>query len=90
MSLIIDLLSNKEERIVKKKNLTHLETESIGVVKELVEHELTPRLIEMGFFPGKRIKSLYRAPFGGPVAFDLFGSIVSLRLDEAELVIIEN
>lgn len=73
-----------------RRNLTELNFDQTGVIVELEKHELTPRLIEMGFFPGKRVKALFRAPFGGPVAFDLLGSIVSLRLDEAKLVIIEN
>jgi len=74
---------------VARRNLTNLGLGDTGTIVEVVNHELTPRLIEMGFFPGKQVRTLFKAPFGGPVAFDLLGSIVSLRIDEAKLIIIE-
>lgn len=74
---------------MSKRNLTELNLDQMGMIVEVIDHALTPRLIEMGFFPGKQVRTLFKAPFGGPVAFDLLGSIVSLRQDEAKLVIIE-
>lgn len=48
--------------------------------------ELTPKLVEMGFYEGKQIEVMFKAPFGDPLAVDLGGYLLSLRLDEAKLV----
>ena len=40
----------------------------------------------MGLVSGKKLKVLFRAPFGDPIAIDLGGSVLSLRLDEAKLI----
>lgn len=52
----------------------------------LVESSLKPKLLEMGLFSGKKVKVLFTAPFGDPIAVDLGGYVLSLRLDEASLI----
>lgn len=47
---------------------------------------LKPKLMEMGVVKGKEITVLFRAPFGDPIAVDVHGYILSLRLDEAALI----
>lgn len=47
------------------------------------------RMLEMGFVPGKEVKTLRKAAFKGPVEFTILGSYVVLRYDEAELVEID-
>jgi Fe2+ transport system protein FeoA len=42
--------------------------------------------MEMGLIAGKKLKVLFKAPFGDPIAIDLGGYILSLRLDEAGLI----
>ena len=51
-------------------------------------HSLT-KLIDMGLFPGKEIRLLFKAPFGDPIAIDLQGYTLSLRREEAALISIE-
>lgn len=46
--------------------------------------------MEMGLVEGKELKVLFRAPFGDPIAVDVDGYILSLRKNEAELVIVES
>jgi len=60
-----------------------------GVVNALASHGLTPKLVEMGVFTGKEVEVLFRAPFGGPIAIDVEGYILSLREDEAGLVLVD-
>ncbi len=43
----------------------------------------------MGVIEGKRLTVLYRAPLGDPLAVDVGGYVLSLRLDEAGLVDVE-
>jgi Fe2+ transport system protein FeoA len=42
--------------------------------------------MEMGLVVGKKLKVLFKAPFGDPIAIDLGGYVLSLRLDEAKLI----
>ena len=55
-------------------------------IASLLDSSLKPKLMEMGLVSGKKLKVLFRAPFGDPIAIDLGGSVLSLRLDEAKLI----
>ena len=55
-------------------------------IASLIDSSLKPKLMEMGLVSGKKLKVLFRAPFGDPIAIDLGGSVLSLRLDEAKLI----
>lgn len=58
-------------------------------VIRLVESDLKPKLLEMGLYPGKELTVLFKAPFGDPIAVDVSGYTLSLRLDEAQLIEVE-
>jgi Fe2+ transport system protein FeoA len=45
--------------------------------------------MEMGLMPGREITVLFRAPLGDPIAIDVDGYILSLRLDEASMIQVE-
>lgn len=47
---------------------------------------LTQRLMALGFLPGGHVRVLQVAPFGDPIAVELDGWRVSLRLAEASSV----
>jgi Fe2+ transport system protein FeoA len=51
---------------------------------------IKPKLLEMGLVKGKEITVLFKAPFGDPIAIDVHGYILSLRLDEASCVKVES
>jgi len=55
----------------------------------IVESELKPKLLEMGLYPGKEVEVLFRAPFGDPIAVDVSGYTLSMRLSEANLIEVE-
>jgi ferrous iron transport protein A len=61
-----------------------------GVVSSVAVHALTPKLVEMGIYAGKEIKVLFRAPFGGPLAVEIGDYTLSMREEEAGLVLIES
>lgn len=50
---------------------------------------LKVRLMELGLMPDKHLTVLFRAPLGDPLAIDVEGYVLSLRIDEAELVQVE-
>ena len=68
------------------KQLSYINQGSIVTVVDLQESSLKPKLMEMGLIAGKKLKVLFRAPFGDPIAIDLGGYVLSLRLDEAGLI----
>jgi ferrous iron transport protein A len=59
-------------------------------VTGITESDLKPKLLEMGLYNGKEVSVLFRAPFGDPIAVDVDGYVLSMRLDEARLVQIEH
>ena len=61
--------------IISKNKLTNIKKDRLAV-----------KLIDMGLFPGKEIKLLFKAPFGDPIAIDVQGYTLSLRRKEAALI----
>lgn len=55
-------------------------------IASIQDSALKPKLMEMGLVKGKEITVLFKAPFGDPIAVDVHGYILSLRLDEAALI----
>lgn len=66
--------------------LNQLKPNQLAEVVEVATDQLTPILTDMGLYPGKRIKVLFKAPFGDPIAIDVEGYTLSLRLREAALI----
>ena len=50
---------------------------------------LTQRLLAMGFLPGTRLRVVQVAPFGDPITVELDGWRVSLRLREADALLVK-
>jgi Fe2+ transport system protein FeoA len=71
------------------KPLSSLPENTWARVLEIKSGGLAPRLVEMGFCKGSEVRVLYRAPFNGPLAVDLGSSSVALRINEAELILVE-
>ncbi len=72
-----------------KSSLSHIKNGEFVIIREILESSLKVKLLEMGLTVEKQIEVLYRAPFGGPIAIDVEGYVLSLRKDEAELVEVE-
>ena len=68
------------------KTLSLVRPGEIVTISSLLDSSLKPKLMEMGLITGKKLKVLFRAPFGDPIAIDLGGYVLSLRLDEAKLI----
>ncbi|TNF49580.1 MAG: ferrous iron transport protein A [Bacteroidetes bacterium] len=59
-------------------------------IMNIMNNELKPKLMEMGLVKGRQIEVLFRAPFGDPIAIDVNGYVLSLRLEEAALIQVES
>lgn len=75
-----------EPDLIMDKTLSIVHPGEIVTIASLLDSSLKPKLMEMGLVAGKKLKVLFRAPFGDPIAVDLGGYVLSLRLDEASLI----
>ena len=63
---------------------------SARVLKVGGENVLRRRLLDMGITPGTVISMKNVAPMGDPVEVNLRGYVLSLRLDDAEKILVED
>lgn len=66
--------------------LDQLQENRLAEVKAVEENALTAKLTDMGLYPGQRVKLAFKAPFGNPIAVEMGGYTLGLRLEEAALV----
>ncbi|HRN55424.1 MAG TPA: FeoA family protein [Agriterribacter sp.] len=59
------------------------------VIREVENDELFLKLMEMGFIPGEKITVEQVAPLGDPISVSVAGYSLSLRLNEAKSVLVE-
>lgn len=69
--------------------LSELKPGQEGVIKEFNDNDIFLKLMEMGCVPGERILLEQIAPLGDPISVKVAGYRLSLRLDEAEHIIVE-
>ncbi|MCB9496353.1 MAG: ferrous iron transport protein A [Fibrobacteria bacterium] len=68
-------------------NLSRLGKGDRAVVRSVGGHpDLRSRLQEMGFTPGCSVRLVARAAFGGPLAFQVRGTLVALRRADAACI----
>lgn len=69
--------------------LSELKPGQEGIIKEFNSNEIFLKLMEMGCVPGERILLEQVAPLGDPISVNVAGYRLSLRLDEAEHILVE-
>lgn len=72
-----------------KKKLSELRPGQKAVIKEFDSQEIYLKLMEMGCLPGEKISVEKVAPWGDPVSVLVAGYTLSLRLDEAEHILVD-
>jgi ferrous iron transport protein A len=75
-----------EEIIIK---LSQLRTGQEAIIKSFNSKELFLKLMEMGCLPGEKIVVEKIAPMGDPISISVSGYHLSLRLNEAEEILVE-
>jgi len=60
-----------------------------GIIKEFNSNEIFLKLMEMGCVPGEKILLEQIAPLGDPISVNVSGYHLSLRLNEAEHILVE-
>ena len=67
--------------------LDQLKPGSEGRIKKMsAKDKLGQRLIDMGMYPGQRLKVIRNAPLQDPMELELDGYFISLRHEEARFV----
>jgi ferrous iron transport protein A len=60
-----------------------------GIIQEFNDETLVLKLMEMGCVPGERIILEQVAPLGDPISVAVAGYRLSLRLNEADQIIVD-
>ena len=70
------------------KKLSQLRPGQSGIIEEFDNQEIYLKLMEMGCLPGERICLEQKAPLGDPVSVTVDGYRLSLRLNEADHILV--
>jgi Fe2+ transport system protein FeoA len=71
------------------KRLSELEPGTIARIHSFEKNDLFLKLMEMGCVPGELIRVEQVAPLGDPISITVAGYNLSLRLDEASTIFME-
>ena len=71
------------------KKLSELRPGQKAVIREFDNQEIHLKLMEMGCLPGEKISVEQIAPLGDPVSVIVAGYTLSLRLDEADHILVD-
>ena len=69
--------------------LSDLKPGEKAVIKSFASPDLELKLMEMGCIPGERVVVEQVAPLGDPISIRIAGYSLSLRLNEADQIILE-
>jgi ferrous iron transport protein A len=71
------------------RSLAQLKKGENAVIKSFGNLDLCNKLVEMGCLPGEVVSLSKTAPFGCPISISLSGHELSLRKEEAALILVE-
>lgn len=69
-------------------HMSQLKTGRQGKIEGFKSHELELKLMEMGCIPGENFTVEQVAPLKGPMNIRIAGYMLSLRIDEADQIIV--
>lgn len=68
-------------------NEVKLNTE-VRIKKINIDGNLKRRILDLGMIEGTKIKPVFRSPLGDPTAYEVRGSLISLREEETKKIYI--
>ena len=71
------------------KKLSEIKVGATVIIKEFNNDDIFLKLMEMGFVPGEKVTVDQVAPLKDPISVSVAGYQLSLRLNEAEHVFVE-
>lgn len=72
------------------KRLTEVKVGKTVVIHHIENDEIFLKLMEMGCVPGEKITIQQIAPFKDPISISVAGYQLSLRIDEAKHILVED
>lgn len=54
-----------------------------------LSEDMSKRLQDMGFAKGTEVECAYRSPFGDPSAYFIKGTLIAVRCEDSEKIIVE-
>jgi ferrous iron transport protein A len=60
-----------------------------AIVKAVLSEDISAKLTGLGVVKGQKISYLYKAPFGGPIAYQVGSYVLALRTSEAKAIDVE-
>lgn len=70
--------------------LDQLPIGSFGKVKQLISYgSIRRRMLDLGLIDNTIVKSLKKSPAGDPTAYEIRGTVIALRSEEASKIIVE-
>lgn len=72
-----------------EKRLSELEAGHSAIIKKFDSDVILLKLMEMGCIPGEKVRVEQIAPLGDPISITVSGYNLSLRVDEAQMIWVE-
>lgn len=72
-----------------KKRLSEMKVGKSGTIISFENDDIFLKLMEMGCIPGEIVKIDQKAPLGDPISITIAGYRLSLRINEAEKIWVE-
>jgi ferrous iron transport protein A len=85
LQIIFDIRAGHKQTCMKLR-LSELGVGKSGVIDSFEKDNIFLKLMEMGCVPGEIVKVDQVAPLGDPISISVAGYHLSLRLDEAEMI----
>ncbi len=74
---------------VEMKRLSEIKAGKKAIIHSFEKDDIFIKLMEMGCVPGEMVKVEQIAPLGDPISITVAGYCLSLRLNEAENILVE-
>ena len=71
------------------KRLSEIKIGQTVVIHSFEKDDIFIKLMEMGCIPGEKVKVAQIAPLGDPISIEVAGYKLSLRINEAEKILVE-
>ena len=68
------------------KNLSQLSLGQEAIIEGVEDQSVYLKLLDLGCLPGEKIRLAFVAPFGDPIAIQVAGSTLSLRIQDAKTI----
>lgn len=71
------------------KKLSEIKVGKTVIIHSFEQDDIFIKLMEMGCVPGEKVKVEQIAPLGDPISILVAGYNLSLRINEAEMILVE-